>query len=878
MSVLVVFRPPFAFEPRIARLPEGLTLAEMAARMPGLPEDFAAHGAICIAGHQVPPALWGAVRPRATSAQGVRVEVTFHYPPRGGRQGGGKRILAVIASIALMAFSGGIATNGVKWLGIAGKTWQARALALGVGYVGSLAMAALSKPPAAPVTPAEERRETAASAQGNILEANGAIPRVIGERKVFPPFAAQPLTLFDGPDEVVEAVYALAGPHRLTDIRVGGADIASLGIEYETREGWPGDAPLTLTRRQGWTESVQAEVRGHLASEGDGATLDVSAGDQATALPQPYVVVTRRAPDEHLLQIAFGQGLFDQADSTRRLRVPLRLRMRQVGASTWINLPELHFQAAGVRPLRATIALDWTGTPAPAPSAANAEGFVEVRKACPGQTETPAGGAWTADPHFGSGGEDWQTASNLGSTGVMNVSADRYNVRFHLDPALFPKGRYEIEILRGAVFVAANYSPASYQVSGSVWDLFGYRGAGQIVHSRDGIGDTLYLLRSISIWHEPPIAAEGLALIAIRARNRQLDRVSVVAGGWVPDWDGSGWRQWVVTTNPAAHLRDVLAGPMNARPVPAAMVDDASLLAWRADGHSCTALVEGLSVGDAADLIAGSGYARPYWSEIYGVARDYDRSAEAPVQVFSPRNGAEFTWSKAFPVLPDGLRVTYFDAAEDYEERQIIVPRRGFVGAPQLLEQVTYLGPVTEAAARKRALYDLDQGRLRSTYYGLTAPAEAIVCRRGDLVGLQHDMLEEMAGEGRVVGWETDPDGDVTALLLDTTVPTSSEPDLLAVADLLSVPDVLALGRRSAVVLRGTSGPGMAIGILGAGGETDRLVLETPIAVAEIYEGALAIVGPAERCLLRLIVLDIQPAEDLQARLTLVPEANELHA
>jgi hypothetical protein len=34
---------------------------------------------------------------------------------------------------------------------------------------------------------------------------------------VFPPLAAEPLVYFDGVDEVVEACYALAGPHRLTD-------------------------------------------------------------------------------------------------------------------------------------------------------------------------------------------------------------------------------------------------------------------------------------------------------------------------------------------------------------------------------------------------------------------------------------------------------------------------------------------------------------------------------------------------------------------------------------------------------------------------------------------------------------------------------------
>ena len=149
MTILAQFRAAFDLRPVVARLPEGLTLADLAARMPGLPPDFADHGHICVAGHEVPAALWHCIRPRPQSASGCRVVVTFHYPPRGGGRGGGKKLLSIIASVALMAFTGGIATNGVKFLGIAGKTTAAYALATGVSYLGSLALSALSKPPTA---------------------------------------------------------------------------------------------------------------------------------------------------------------------------------------------------------------------------------------------------------------------------------------------------------------------------------------------------------------------------------------------------------------------------------------------------------------------------------------------------------------------------------------------------------------------------------------------------------------------------------------------------------------------------------------------------------------------------------------------------------
>lgn len=879
-AILAVFRPPFGFTPTVARLPEGLTLAELCSRMPGLPPDFSERGTICICGQPTPRALWHAIRPRRVLPSGVPVEVTFHAPPMGGGDGDGKQILAIVASIALTAVTGSIVAKGVKFLGIAAKSTAAYALAVGVSYIGSLALSALTRPPALAQTEAPTReRERNAAAEGNLLSPDGGIPRVVGERKVFPPFAMEPLTYFDGPDERVEAVYALAGPHRMTDIRVGNAPIGTLGVEFEIREGWPGDPPLTLVRRHGRTEAIQGELRGHVVLDSAPAALDTTDGDLSAALPQPYVMVTRREPDEHWLQVAFAQGLHLKASDTDRLRVPLRLRIREVGAAEWINLPELHFQAAAVRQMRATIILDWRAGNPVAPSVASAEGFVEARRESPGQTIAPETEGWVAHAAFGASGDAWMSGNNLASTGVQNVICDRYTARFCLDPATFPKGRYEIEIRRGMVFKSADYTPATYEIGGVVWDLFHYQGTSPvIVMSRDGVSDALYLLRSVSVWNERPVAAEGLALIAVRARNRNLDSVSCVAGGWVRDWDGTGWRQWAVTDNPAPHLRDILAGDLNASPVPARMVDDASLLDWRAAGHRCNAILEGLSAGEAAELVAACGYARPYMSEVYGVARDYDRSAESPVQIFTPRNARALSWSKAFARLPDALRVTFRDETRDYEERQVMVLRPGFIGAPRLIEQVAYEGLTTEQQITQRAEYDLRQGEMRSVFYTLGVPAEAVICRRGDLVGLQHDMLSEQAGYGRVTDWWLNTAGQVAGLVLDCSVPVLTRSDVLASDDLLAEPDMLTLGARTAVVLRGASGPSLPIEVTADAELSDRLTLATPVLASEVYEGALAIVGPAEGTMLRLIVQDVQPEDDLTATLTLVPEAPGLWA
>lgn len=880
MTILAVYREPFGIEPHVAYLPEDLNLAELARRMPHLPHDFADRGTICINGRPVQRSAWRMVKPKPMH-NGVPVEVTFHATPMGGGDdNGGKQVLALVASIALIAVTGGIAANGIKALGIAGATPLARIVSAGIGIIGSLALSALSAPPKA--KQAESNRivnEGAASAQGNVLEANGAIPRVVGQRKVYPPLAVEPLTYFDGPDEVVEAVFCLSGPHQLTDIRVGAAPIEDIGVEFETREGWPGDAPITLTRRQSKTETIQTEMAAHTVEDSDGRTLASTTGSAVDALPKPYVVVTREDPDEHWLHIAFPQGLHENGSSSVLIRVPIRVRIREAGETDWINLPELHYQAANLRQLRATIKLEWSDTPASSPAAATTEGFVEARRFSPGQSASPVNDDWVAHSSFGTSGDAWMASGNLGSTGVDRCVCDRYTARFILDTAIFPRGRYEIEVIRGAAFTASTYSATAYTVSGVVWDLFGRQGSpGQIVRTRDGLADALYLLRSVSIWNEHPVPTDDLALIAVRARNRALEEVSVVAGGWVRDWDGTGWNTWAITDNPAPHLRDVFAGYLNATPVPTDMIDDATLVTWRSAGWHCNALIEDQSVAEVATIIAGTGYARPYMSEIYGVARDYDRSAETPVQLFTPRNSRGFRWSKGFARVPDGLRVSFRDSAQDYEVRQIIVPRPGFIGTPRILEQVTYEGPVTEEEATARAVYDQLQAKYRSTFYNLDAPVEAIVARRGDLVAVQHDLLSELAGSGRIVDWTLDGSGDVDTITIDCEVAVANEPDFLSVTDLLAVEDVLLIGATSGVIIRGPDGLSSVIALDNTTGQTAVLELATPIPAADVYAGALVSIGRTGQEALRLVVFAVDPQEDFTASLTLVDEAPEIWA
>jgi hypothetical protein len=877
MSILAAYSEPWSFEPRVEHMPEGVTLAELRARMDGLPECFDALGVITVNGMPVPREMWGRVKPKPL-VRGVQTVVRFHAPVHGGGGGrdGGKNVFAVVAAIGLTLLSGAVGAGLLK--GALGAKFAAGAVganlaAGGISLVGSLLLNALVAPPAVDIGGNDDASRRNASAQGNLLEPNGPVPRVVGERRVFPPLVTEPLVTLDGDDEVVEAVYALAGPHRLQSIRIGAAVAADMaGVQVQTREGWPGEPPLTLVRRYGRTDAVQQELRAHVPSETSGASM--ASVDPVLGIPQPMTVATRQAPDEHQLQLIWPQGLFRPAADSDRLRVAFRVRIREVGEADWINLPEVHFRAAESRQMRAAIRLIWGRPLRGATDVSTGAGFVEFRSTAPGQTASPATAPWVADAYFYAGSGDtylWQ--NNAGSSGLRNVVGTRYEARFHLDETVFPKGRYEVEIKRASAIRDATWSPAGYTVGGNLRDLFAYVGAGQIPYTREGTTDTTALLRSVSIWNSSPARKSDCALIAVKARNVQLDRVSVLAGGWVQDWNGTDWTDWAVTSNPAPNLRAIYSGPMNADPLPERLLDDVTLLEWRtrciAEGYTADALFTGQSVGECARIVAACGYADPYMAEVWGVAQDYDRSDDAPVQVFTGRNSRGFSWRRAFPRMPDGFRVTFSDAAQDYEPRQIFVRRPG-AARSSVIEQVSYEGITTEAAARARALYDLRQMELRGTFYSLEAPAEFAVCRKGSLVVVQHDSLASTSGQGRVVS------GGTGRITLDTVVPLYNEPDVHALTDVHAVADMHLVGAVSAARVRRSDGSVETHELACETGESDELVFATE--VDPVSEGDLVSVGALRRDHLRLVVLGVEPGPDYTARLTMVDEGARLFA
>ena len=917
-SVPVAYRAPFDFSGscHVSMRAPGDSILEIVLSTECLPRNFITCGHVCINGELVPREMWAYVRPKPTSNL-VPIAVTMHVTLHGGGGGGGgggrKSIIGLVAAVALVAVTAFIAGPFAAGLfPVLGETvglgfTVGQVLAGAVGIAGALAIGALTAPPTAAGQVAGQTdtgqsnldQAEAASASGNILDRGGAVPRVVGTRKVFPPYASEPIVELIDQDEYVEALMVLNGPHLLDDIRIEGMPIEdSDDIEFETREGWPDDDAIMMIDRQGRTLNMNLELS-TISYGSDGRNL------LHQSLPESDLMVwhgvaSRSSPDEIWMHLLFPGGLTDASGSN--IGVPFRIRFRKRGVgsppSNWVNMPEVHFAMTSTGQGRAAILFKWaTADPIPEPPSSEF-GFWYAHLNPPGQTtytpNTPSDRLWVAHSYFDDGsGNDYVYSGNAASTAIRNIAMYENRVEVFLDEATFPKGIYEFQIKRGVGYTVGDFSGSSYLFGGESRDFFWYLlsgGAYLAAADHSNYSDRCVLTRFISIWNEHPMPTPGnFACIAVRAINRAVRQLSVRASGYVRDWDGNGWNTWTTTSNPAPHFADVLSGDLNLDPLPSDLRDDAGLTDWRTlcttFGWTCDEIINDFRTGDVLNLLASCGYARSYQSDVYGVIVDNDRSADTPVQIFSRRNCASLRYEKAFARLPAGFNVTYRDEDLDDDQAQIAV----YQSSPTysdltLLESISYSGLIDVDKVTARAQFDLDQASLRSTFYFLETDVESIVCRRGSLVGVEHDVLASYAGDGYIVSKQTSG-GNITGITLDSAIPIYNETEWFSLTDVFTVTDVFLVGLVTGIVIRRSDGTQSTHQLSNSTGSSAVLTFSTPFANTSAVEGfesndrrygCMVVAGILNTIYRRLLVQSITPNKDLTASMVMVDEAPEL--
>lgn len=563
-AVIAIWREPFKLgSPNVERWPSGLSVFDIVQRMDCLPDNFHDVGVVAVNGEIVPQTMWPFVKPRANTAERP-VAVTFQVRVQGsgrGAGGGGKQVIRIVAALALTIATAGIAggalgSASLLGSGFAAGTMGATLLAAGVSLVGSLILNGLSSTPARASAASREDSENggasldAAAVSGNVLQPNSPVPRVIGTRRIFPPFAFEPVTEIIGQDEFVDAVYCLAGPHKIEDVRLGNSTVSpdelDADIDIEISDGRAGSTVPNYPDRYGRTFPMGIELSTH-------GTSPDNLGRFQPPLPVYHAMSTADDPDEvwiHLL----SQGMIKQiGGSLETIRIPFRIRMRLRGSSTWRYLPEIHYmdKTQSQRRLQLKIKFGSAYTDGlPAPS--SVRGFVEARRFSPGQTIPPAGPDFYCDNYFNSGsGTEYYRYDTAATTRLRNITLEPDVVTVYLDSAQWPGGIYDIEIKRGATILNSGYTSGSYLYDGLRWDFFGSTSTLTLPMSRAELMDRIDLTRIVSIKNERPIDQKNLTLIWLRVRNRTVANMSVLASSYVNDYTSASDLAWIVRTTPA---------------------------------------------------------------------------------------------------------------------------------------------------------------------------------------------------------------------------------------------------------------------------------------------------------------------------------------
>ncbi|MFO1126385.1 MAG: host specificity factor TipJ family phage tail protein [Methylocystis sp.] len=301
------------------------------------------------------------------------------------------------------------------------------------------------------------------------------------------------------------------------------------------------------------------------------------------------------------------------------------------------------------------------------------------------------------------------------------------------------RGRYEIRVTR---------------LTGDIDDLNAWQQNDQFV--------------SVSLWSairsfrpEYPLNFNHpLALIAVRARaskqlNGVIDNLTCEASRVCLDWD-SGTSSWIEreTQNPASSLRYAMQGPMLAYP----LADDEVDLTGLADHHEyCDA--KGLaynrvhdfeqSVFDAWSDISAAGRAAPRDDgEQWGVV--IDRAQTVVMQHITARNSWGFSGQRDYVRFPDAFRVKFYDETNFGKQAERVIPWPGFVGDPVVTESIELPGitnPDQLWKEARRRQYELIN---RRDVYNATMDFEGACARRGDLILFNHDFLKRTQRSARV--------------------------------------------------------------------------------------------------------------------------------
>lgn len=358
----------------------------------------------------------------------------------------------------------------------------------------------------------------------------------------------------------------------------------------------------------------------------------------------------------------------------------------------------------------------------------------------------------------------------------------------------------------------------------------------------------------------PVVAPKGvkLCMTAIRVKatdqlNGSIDGISGTVQSVCKDYDVDT-DTWIEqpTSNPASLFRYVLQHPANAQAVDDSKINIDELEVWHQycqenDFTFDMVVINQRSLMDVLRDICAAGRSSPTlrdgkWTVIT------DKPQSTVVQYFTPHNSWGFESSKSIPKLPHAFRVGFNNGEKSYQPDEMIVYNDGYTSSNATLFESLSLAGVTEKdQIYKHARFHLAQLKLRPERYSLNVDFEHLICTRGDLVRVTHDVPMWGLGTGRIKSYV-----DSNTLELDEAMPMDA-------------------GVQYTIRIRLEDGSSITrtVSAKTEDGYYTTIDLTSTLTSTEGKAGNLFMFGSLSDESTLLIVQSIEPADSMTARLTL---------
>ncbi len=364
-------------------------------------------------------------------------------------------------------------------------------------------------------------------------------------------------------------------------------------------------------------------------------------------------------------------------------------------------------------------------------------------------------------------------------------------------------------------------------------------------------------------------------MVAMRIRateqlNGVIDQFNAIAQAKFPIWNGSSWTSAVATRNPAWAYAAVLRGAANGNPIADSLIDGDGIKTW---ADACDANAQDGSpkwrfdavvdyqttVFELLRDIATAGRASFAMADgKYSVVQDLPQSTV--IQHFSPRNSWGFSSTKIFADTIHGIKCRFINPDRDYQQDEIIAYDDGYnsSNATKFVSMQLW-GVTSKNQAWREGRYAMAVARLRPEVYTLNCDIENLICTRGDLVRVTHD----------VTGW-----GQKAARVTAVTLNGSSQCTHVTIDEEVTMES----GKTYNLRLRADTGSTSLESIVLNVATITQLQFTTPIAAGTVPKvGDLVMFGETNLESVELIVKSIMPSKDFTATLELLDEAPAVH-